>query len=158
MGKRECWRGCKGFNFSLCQITFCNWNPLPNPITKWNRQPQRWGTVGAQSLVCSSLLLPLWPSPGLLGPWGSHVQAVGACRTLGYDVTHQPISGLFRELSNLCCVLTLEKLKTFATRATWLPLPGQPRMCLLPAQNHLLGTPNLTLPQFIFFTKGKCLA
>lgn len=43
-----------------------------------------------------------------------------------------------------------KNLKTFEIRATWPPSLAGPGMCLLPAQNHLLGAPNLTLPQFIF--------
>lgn len=43
-----------------------------------------------------------------------------------------------------------KNMKTFEIRATWPPSLAGPGMCLLPAQNHLLGAPNLPLPQFIF--------
>lgn len=43
-----------------------------------------------------------------------------------------------------------KNMKTCEIRAAWPPSLAGPGLCRLPAQNHLLGAPNLTPPQFIF--------
>ena len=62
---------------------------------------------------------PSGPAADLLGLWGHMCRLLSAYRTSSDAWCSQ--SRLLRELSNLCCVLSLEKLKTFETKAAWPP-------------------------------------
>lgn len=99
---------------------------------------------------------PPFPCPcGLtldhLGLWRSHVQAVVGLHKLYLVMTwsSQFLDSL-RNFQNFAVFSLWKNPKTFEIRATWPPSLAGPGMFLLPAWNHLLGAPNLTLPQFIF--------
>ena len=67
-------------------------------------------------------ICPSGPAADLLGLWGHMCRLLSAYRTSSDAWCSWSLgSGLLRELSNLCCVLSLEKLKTFETKTTWPP-------------------------------------
>jgi hypothetical protein len=93
------------------------------------------------------------PSVDLLlrTPWGTQLLAWIDFR---YDL-NQTAFALFRELSKLCSVLTLEKSADMRNQGHSAPSLAGPGTCILAAQTNLLGAPSSLYHNLFFLPRGN---
>lgn len=109
------------------------------------------GRQGSQS--SSPPLAPVAQLQTFWGLWGHMCRLLSAYRTSSDAWCSQSLDSL-RELSNLCCVLSLEKLKTFETKAAWSPSVASLGYACSGLRTTCLALQTL-LYHSLFFTKRK---